>query len=114
MPIHYGSQIDEHHAVRKDAGMFDVSHMCALDLAGPDATRWLRHLLANGFYCRYLVSAGVPVPPLYAKLGYQPAEVIKSDGVVRGVYTGIDNVDHIVSLVCDLPKASRYIMLTKK
>lgn len=47
MPIHYGSQIEEHHAVRKDAGMFDVSHMCALDLAGPDATRWLRHLLAN-------------------------------------------------------------------
>ena len=47
MPIHYGSQIEEHHAVRRDAGMFDVSHMCALDLAGPDATRWLRHLLAN-------------------------------------------------------------------
>ena len=35
MPIHYGSQIEEHHAVRRDAGMFDVSHMCALDLAGP-------------------------------------------------------------------------------
>jgi aminomethyltransferase len=47
MPIHYGSQIEEHHAVRRDAGMFDVSHMCALDLAGTDATRWLRHLLAN-------------------------------------------------------------------
>ncbi|MDP1610202.1 MAG: glycine cleavage system aminomethyltransferase GcvT [Sulfuritalea sp.] len=47
MPIHYGSQIEEHHTVRRDAGMFDVSHMCALDLAGPDATRWLRHLLAN-------------------------------------------------------------------
>lgn len=47
MPINYGSQIDEHHAVRKDAGMFDVSHMCALDLTGADATRWLRHLLAN-------------------------------------------------------------------
>ncbi len=47
MPIHYGSQIEEHHAVRRDAGMFDVSHMCALDLAGADATRWLRHLLAN-------------------------------------------------------------------
>ena len=47
MPIHYGSQIEEHHAVRRDAGMFDVSHMCALDLAGPDATRWLRRLLAN-------------------------------------------------------------------
>jgi len=47
MPIHYGSQIEEHHAVRTDAGMFDVSHMCALDLVGTDATRWLRHLLAN-------------------------------------------------------------------
>ena len=47
MPIHYGSQIEEHHAVRRDAGMFDVSHMCALDLAGPDATRWLRFVLAN-------------------------------------------------------------------
>ena len=47
MPIHYGSQIEEHHAVRTDSGMFDVSHMCALDLVGPDATRWLRHLLAN-------------------------------------------------------------------
>lgn len=47
MPIHYGSQVEEHHAVRRDAGMFDVSHMCALDLAGPDATRYLRHLLAN-------------------------------------------------------------------
>ena len=47
MPIHYGSQIEEHHAVRRDAGMFDVSHMCALDLAGPDSRAYLRHLLAN-------------------------------------------------------------------
>ncbi len=47
MPIHYGSQIEEHHAVRRDAGMFDVSHMLAIDLEGKDAQRWLRHLLAN-------------------------------------------------------------------
>ncbi|MCK9381672.1 MAG: glycine cleavage system protein T [Sulfuritalea sp.] len=47
MPIHYGSQIEEHHVVRRDAGMFDVSHMCALDLVGPDARAYLRHLLAN-------------------------------------------------------------------
>ena len=47
MPIHYGSQIEEHHAVRRDAGLFDVSHMCALDLTGPDATPFLRRLLAN-------------------------------------------------------------------
>ncbi|BBU81274.1 hypothetical protein EIMP300_26740 [Escherichia coli] len=31
MPLHYGSQIDEHHAVRTDAGMFDVSHMTIVD-----------------------------------------------------------------------------------
>jgi aminomethyltransferase len=47
MPIHYGSQIEEHHAVRRDAGMFDVSHMLAIDFAGPDATAYLRRLLAN-------------------------------------------------------------------
>lgn len=47
MPIHYGSQIEEHQTVRSDAGMFDVSHMLAIDLAGPDATVWLRRLLAN-------------------------------------------------------------------
>lgn len=47
MPVNYGSQIEEHHAVRRDAGMFDVSHMLALDLAGPDATPFLRNLLAN-------------------------------------------------------------------
>ncbi len=47
MPIHYGSQIEEHQAVRNDAGMFDVSHMLAIDLAGRDAKPWLRRLLAN-------------------------------------------------------------------
>ncbi len=47
MPINYGSQIEEHHAVRRDAGMFDVSHMLGIDLDGPDATSYLRLLLAN-------------------------------------------------------------------
>lgn len=47
MPIHYGSQIEEHHAVRRDAGMFDVSHMLAIDLSGPGSKPYLRHLLAN-------------------------------------------------------------------
>ena len=56
MPINYGSQIEEHHAVRKDAGMFDVSHMCALDLVGPGALPFLRHLLAND--CSKLVLPG--------------------------------------------------------
>src|SRR5438046_6120840 len=37
MPVNYGSQIEEHHAVRQDAGMFDVSHMLAVDLEAEDA-----------------------------------------------------------------------------
>ncbi len=47
MPINYGSQIDEHHAVRRDAGMFDVSHMCPVEVRGPQAREYLLELLAN-------------------------------------------------------------------
>lgn len=47
MPINYGSQIEEHHAVRKDAGMFDVSHMTIVDVTGAGAKDYLRYLLAN-------------------------------------------------------------------
>ncbi|MGY3041520.1 aminomethyltransferase [Rhodanobacter sp. TND4EL1] len=47
MPINYGSQIEEHHAVRRDAGMFDVSHMTVVDLQGAGTREFLRHLLAN-------------------------------------------------------------------
>ncbi|MEY2625362.1 MAG: hypothetical protein RL412_1137 [Pseudomonadota bacterium] len=47
MPVNYGSQIEEHHRVRRDAGMFDVSHMCVVDVRGRDSRAFLRHLLAN-------------------------------------------------------------------
>ena len=47
MPLNYGSQIDEHHVVRRDAGMFDVSHMTVVDMRGPRTREFLRHLLAN-------------------------------------------------------------------
>jgi aminomethyltransferase len=47
MPLHYGSQIEEHHAVRRDAGMFDVSHMGVVDLTGERVRAFLRSLLAN-------------------------------------------------------------------
>jgi aminomethyltransferase len=47
MPIHYGSQLDEHHLVRRDAGMFDVSHMTVVDLHGARVRDFLRHLVAN-------------------------------------------------------------------
>jgi aminomethyltransferase len=47
MPLHYGSQIEEHHKVRRDAGMFDVSHMCVIDLTGERVGEFLKRLLAN-------------------------------------------------------------------
>ncbi len=47
MPLNYGSQIEEHHAVRRDAGMFDVSHMRPVDVEGVDAREFLRLLIAN-------------------------------------------------------------------
>jgi aminomethyltransferase len=45
MPLHYGSQIEEHHAVRRRAGVFDVSHMRVVDISGSDARPFLRQLL---------------------------------------------------------------------
>ena len=47
MPLYYGSQLDEHHAVRKHAGLFDASHMTVVDVSGADAERYLRYVLAN-------------------------------------------------------------------
>jgi aminomethyltransferase len=47
LPIHYGSQMEEHHAVRREAGMFDVSHMTVVDIQGAGAQDYLRRLLAN-------------------------------------------------------------------
>lgn len=47
MPLHYGSQIEEHHKVRKDCGMFDVSHMNVVDVKGANVRDYFRLLLAN-------------------------------------------------------------------
>ncbi|MQT26868.1 glycine cleavage system aminomethyltransferase GcvT [Pseudomonas helleri] len=47
MPLHYGSQVEEHHEVRRDCGVFDVSHMTVIDVIGDQAKEWLQHLLAN-------------------------------------------------------------------
>ncbi len=47
MPLHYGSQMNEHHQVRREAGMFDVSHMAVIDLTGQRVREFLRFLLAN-------------------------------------------------------------------
>jgi aminomethyltransferase len=47
MPLNYGSQLQEHHAVRSDAGVFDVSHMTVIDVTGPGTRAFLRYCLAN-------------------------------------------------------------------
>jgi aminomethyltransferase len=47
MPVNYGSQIEEHHAVRRDAGIFDVSHMCVIDVKGPRVREFFSRLIAN-------------------------------------------------------------------
>src|SRR3990172_9629212 len=47
MPLHYGSQIEEHRRVRSEAGVFDVSHMLALDIGGAGSRAFLRYALAN-------------------------------------------------------------------
>ena len=47
MPLHYGSQVEEHHQVRRDCGVFDVSHMTVIDIDGTQAKAWLQRLLAN-------------------------------------------------------------------
>ena len=70
MPVNYGSQIDEHHQVRNDCGMFDVSHMRVVDIRGSEARGFLRTLLANNvgklthpgkalYSCMLLDSGGV-------------------------------------------------------
>lgn len=47
LPLHFGSQLQEHRAVRRLAGMFDVSHMVITDIRGPDARRFMKILLCN-------------------------------------------------------------------
>ena len=63
MPIRYGSQIEEHHAVRARAGVFDVSHMTVVDFRGAGTTAFLRHVLAND-----VAKLQVPGQALYSAL----------------------------------------------
>lgn len=76
MPIHYGSQLEEHHKVRQSAGVFDVSHMTIVDVKGEDCKAYLRYLLANdigrlsypgkALYSAILSEAGTVIDDLIA------------------------------------------------
>lgn len=71
MPLNYGSQMEEHHAVRKDAGMFDVSHMCPVDVEGSGAKAFLQKLIAND-----VVKLGSPGKALYSGMLNEAGGVI--------------------------------------
>ena len=71
MPLHYGSQIEEHHAVRRNAGVFDVSHMCVIDIHGLQAQEFLRRLLAND-----VAKLRIPGKALYSCMLNEAAGVI--------------------------------------
>ena len=70
MPLHYGSQLEEHHRVRRDAGMFDVSHMLAVDVHGAGARDFLRYALAND------IARLVPGKALYSCMLAEDAGVL--------------------------------------
>ncbi len=71
MPLHYGSQMDEHHIVRTKAGMFDVSHMTIVDVEGIDSTAFLQFLLAND-----VAKINIPGKALYSGMLNDDAGVI--------------------------------------
>ncbi|WP_153147965.1 glycine cleavage system aminomethyltransferase GcvT [Dechloromonas sp. H13] len=71
MPVNYGSQIEEHHAVRKDCGMFDVSHMCPVDLTGAECRPFLSRLVAND-----VAKLTVPGKALYSAMLNEAGGVI--------------------------------------
>ncbi|PIQ42962.1 MAG: glycine cleavage system protein T [Gammaproteobacteria bacterium CG11_big_fil_rev_8_21_14_0_20_46_22] len=70
LPIHYGSQIEEHHAARQDAGMFDVSHMTIVDFTGAELEDFLRRLVTND------VAKIVPGQALYTVMCNEQAGII--------------------------------------
>jgi aminomethyltransferase len=83
MPINYGSQIEEHHAVRTDAGMFDVSHMTIVDIKGKDAKAFLRRLVIND-----VAKLTVPGKALYTGMLNETGGVI--DDLIIYFFTDTD------------------------
>ena len=81
MPLHYGSQIAEHHAVRRAAGMFDVSHMAIFDIEGAAALPLLRRVFAND------AAKATPGRAVYGVLLNETAGVI-DDAIVYGRQAG--------------------------
>ena len=105
MPVHYGSQIKEHHAVRRDCGMFDVSHMCTIDIDGTDAKPFLRRLLANN-----VDRLQVPGKALYSTLLNTNGGII--DDLI--VYFINDNHFRLVVNACTAEKDLHWMTLQQR
>lgn len=73
----------------------------------------IEKLFDYGFYCKGIMSAGEKIPKKFRELGYNPQKEIESDGFIRGWYENIREKD-VISLTCDLPKSSRYILFEKR
>jgi len=95
MPMHYGSQIDEHHTVRRQAGMFDVSHMCVVDVHGENTRGFLQSVLANN-----IEKLDTPGKALYSCL-LNPQGGILDDLIVY--YTG----EHSYRLIVNASTAEK-------
>ncbi|MDP5057941.1 MAG: glycine cleavage system aminomethyltransferase GcvT [Pseudomonadales bacterium] len=93
MPIHYGSQLEEHHVVRRDAGICDVSHMTVIDLCGPDATAYLRYLLAND-----VARLDMPGKALYSAMLNEAGGVL--DDLIVYLDTGPNGVAYRIVVNC--------------
>lgn len=96
MPLHYGSQIEEHHQVRRDAGMFDVSHMTVVDVTGTEARAWLQYLLAND-----VARLEVPGRALYSAM-LNPAGGVLDDLIVYRLDDGYRLVVNAATRAKDL------------
>lgn len=70
MPVQYRSILEEHKAVRRAAGLFDVSHMGEVDVRGPEAGRFLNHLVTNDVAKLY------PGRVLYSPMCYPTGGVV--------------------------------------
>jgi len=81
MPLHYGSQVEEHHQVRRDCGVFDVSHMTVVDVTGPQSREYLQRLLAND-----VERLQVPGKALYSAMLNERGGVVDDLIVYLGVY----------------------------
>lgn len=103
MPINYGSQINEHKAVREDAGMFDVSHMTIVDIHGDDSKAYLQFLLAND-----IDKLKTPGKALYTAMLNEDAGVI-DDLIVYKTETGYRTVVNCATREKDLAWMSKHI-----